>query len=170
MSINLVFYKCIWFRQFSQIWSLEELFLILCIFTSHWRDHYALSNMDTDTSTVRKYTYVQINTNWSHNDDVIMAAIASQITSPMIVYSTVYSDADHRKYQSSASLAFVRGIHRRPVNSPQKCPVTRKMFPFHDLIIPNCTLGACDIGSTYPRLANTRMFSYGGMAASPTRW
>ena len=35
---------------------------------------------------------------------VIMGAIASQITSLMIVYSIVYSDADQRKQQSSASL------------------------------------------------------------------
>ena len=41
-----------------------------------------------------------------------MGAIASQITSLTIVYSTVYSDADQRKHQSSASLTFVRGIHR----------------------------------------------------------
>ena len=47
-----------------------------------------------------------------HYGDVIMGAIASQITSLTIVYSTVYSDADQRKHQSSASLAFVRGIHR----------------------------------------------------------
>ena len=43
---------------------------------------------------------------------------ASQITSLMIIYLTVYSAADQRKYQSSASLAFVRGIHRSPVNPP----------------------------------------------------
>ena len=42
---------------------------------------------------------------------------------------------DQRKHQSSASLAFVRGIHRRPVNSPHKWPVTRKMFPFDDVIM-----------------------------------
>ena len=47
----------------------------------------------------------------------------------------VYSNADHRKHQSSASLAFVRGIHRGPVNSPHKWPVTRKMFPFDDVIM-----------------------------------
>ena len=41
---------------------------------------------------------------------------------------------DQRWYQSSASLAFVWGIHRRPVNSPHKWPVTRKMFPFDDVI------------------------------------
>ena len=70
-----------------------------------------------------------------HYDDVIMGMMASQITSLTIVYSTVYSDADQRKHQSSASLAFVRGIHRGPVNSPHKWPVTRKMFPFHDVIM-----------------------------------
>ena len=70
-----------------------------------------------------------------HYDDVIMSAIASQITSLTIVYSTVYSDADQRKYQRSASLAFVQGIHRGPVNSPHKWPVSRKMFPFHDVIM-----------------------------------
>ena len=64
-----------------------------------------------------------------------MGAKASQITSLTIVYSTVYSDADERKHQSSTSLAFVRGIHRGPVNSPHKWPVTRKMFPFDDVIM-----------------------------------
>ena len=71
---------------------------------------------------------------WRHYGDAIMGAIASQITSLTVVYSTVYSDADQRKHQSSASLAFVRGIHRGPVNSPHKWPVTRKMFPFDDVI------------------------------------
>ena len=49
---------------------------------------------------------------WAHNNDVIMTTIGSQITSLTIVYSVVYSVADQRKYQSSASLAFVWGIHR----------------------------------------------------------
>ena len=47
-----------------------------------------------------------------HYNDVIMTMVASQITSLTVVYSTVYSDADQRKHQSSVSLAFVRGIHR----------------------------------------------------------
>ena len=64
-----------------------------------------------------------------------MGTIASQITSLTIVYSTVYSDADQRKYQSSAALAFVWGIHCRPVHSPHKWPVTRKMFPFGDVTV-----------------------------------
>ena len=70
-----------------------------------------------------------------HYGDVIMDAIAFQITSLTIVYSTVYSDVDQRKHESSASLAFVRGIHRRPVNSSHKRPVTRKMFQFDDVIM-----------------------------------
>ena len=74
----------------------------------------------------------------NHYDDVIMIVIASQITTFTIVFSTVYSDADQRKHQSSASLAFVQGIHRGPVNSPHKWPVTRKMFPFGDVIMLSC--------------------------------
>ena len=64
-----------------------------------------------------------------------MGATASQITSLTIVFSTDYSDADQRKHQSSASLAFVLGIHRGPVNSSHKWPVTRKMFSFDDVIM-----------------------------------
>ena len=71
---------------------------------------------------------------WNHYDDVTMSRMASQITSLTIVYSTVYPGVDQRKHQSPASLPFVRGIHRRPVNSPHKCPVTRKLFPFDDVI------------------------------------
>ena len=64
-----------------------------------------------------------------------MGAMASQITNLTIVYSMVYSGADQRKDESSASLAFVWGNHREPVNSPHKWPVTRKMFPFDDVIM-----------------------------------
>ena len=70
-----------------------------------------------------------------HYGDAIMGAMAPRITSLTIVYSTVYSDADQIKHHSSASLAFVRRIHRWPVNSPRKGPVTRKMFPFDDVIM-----------------------------------
>ena len=70
-----------------------------------------------------------------HYCDVIIGAMASLITSLTSFYSTVHSGADQRKHQSSASLAFVRGIHRRPVNSPHKWPVTRKIFPFDDVIM-----------------------------------
>ena len=64
-----------------------------------------------------------------------MDTMVAQITSLMIVYLTVYSDTDQRKHQSSVSLAFVRGVHRGPVNSLHKWPVTRKMFPFDDVIM-----------------------------------
>ena len=64
-----------------------------------------------------------------------MRTMASQITSLTIVHSSVYSGVDQRKHQSPASLAFVRRIHRWPVNSPHKGPVTWKMFPFDDVIM-----------------------------------
>ena len=70
-----------------------------------------------------------------HYRDAIMGAMASQITSLTIVYSTVYSGADQRKHHSSVSLAFVREIHRWPVNFPHKGPVTREMFSFDDVIM-----------------------------------
>ena len=53
-----------------------------------------------------------------HYRDVIISAMASQTTSVSIVYSIVCWGVDQRKHQSSAPLAFVRGIHRWPVNSP----------------------------------------------------
>ena len=64
-----------------------------------------------------------------------MRAMASQITSLTIVYPTVYSGVDQRKHKNSASLAFVRGIHRWPVHFPHKGPVTQKLFPFDDVIM-----------------------------------
>ena len=70
-----------------------------------------------------------------HYIDAIMGAMASQITSLTIAYLTVCSGTHQRKDQNSASLAFGWGIRRWPVNSPHKWPVTRKMFPFDDVIM-----------------------------------
>ena len=70
-----------------------------------------------------------------HYRDLIMGKMVFQITSRTIVYSIVYSGADQRKRQSSASLVLVRGIRRWPVNSPHKGPVTREMFPFDDVVM-----------------------------------
>ena len=67
-----------------------------------------------------------------------MSAMASEITSLTIVCWNIYSGTDQRKHHSSVSLAFVREIHRWPVNSPHKWPVTRKMFPFDDVIMGEC--------------------------------
>ena len=85
-----------------------------------------------------------------------MGAMASQITSPTIIYSVGYSGVDQRKHQSSATLAFVRGIHRGPVNSPHKESVTRKMFPFDDVIMVRSILYAHDIG---PNLGFNREYA-----------
>ena len=73
-----------------------------------------------------------------------MTMLASQITSLPVVCSIVYSDVNQRKHQSSASLAFVREIHRGPVNFPHKWPVTRKMFPFDDVIMRSWIWVGCD--------------------------
>ena len=89
---------------------------------THWTNSSTLLTQKSSSRTI-------------HYDDVIMGTIASQITSLTIVYSFVYSDADQRKHQSSASLAFVRGIHQGPVNSLHKWPVTWKMSPFDDVIM-----------------------------------
>ena len=98
------------------------------------------SNFEMDTALSFFHQYFQCPLQWDHKspvhyDDVIMTTMAFQITSLTIVYSIVYSDADQRKHQSSASLAFVWVIHRGPVNSPHKWPATRKMFPFDDVIM-----------------------------------
>ena len=103
---------------------------------------------------MRTVQYVKVNMNWPHmfshliyyidsmitlitihSNNVIMGAMTSQITSLTTVYSTACSGADQRKHQSSASLAFVDGIHQWPVNSPHKGPVKRKILPFDDIII-----------------------------------
>ena len=70
---------------------------------------------------------------WYWYNDVIMCAMASQITSIAIVYSTIHSDVDQRKHQSSVLLAYAHS----PVTgeSPHKGPVTRKMFPFDNVIM-----------------------------------
>ena len=68
-----------------------------------------------------------------HYNDVIMSTMASQITSLTIVYWTVYSIPKSKK-TSKLYVTGLRGIHRWSVNSPHKGPLTRKMFPFDDLI------------------------------------
>ena len=70
-----------------------------------------------------------------HGSDVIMSVMASQITGVSIVHSIVCWGADQRNLQSSTSKVFVRGLHQSPVNPPHRGPVTRKMFPFDDVIM-----------------------------------
>ena len=114
-----------------------QIFLSVEFTWTHWTlaKGCVLTFMYTSTNTWSCMLMSQQQPHVRHYNDVIMGTIASQITSLVIVYLTVYSDADQRKHQISASLAFVRGIHRGPVNSPHKGPVTRKKFPFDDVIM-----------------------------------
>ena len=66
-----------------------------------------------------------------------MSEIVSQISGVSIAYSIICSGADQRKHQSSASLAFVKGIHRSTVDSSHKGPVTSNAYtvPFDDVIM-----------------------------------
>ena len=94
--------------------------------------------------------------------DVIISAMVSEITG-VSNYSTVCWGVDQRKHQDSASLTFVRGIHRWPVNSPHKGPATRKNFPFADVIMHYCVVAVavffivlgCCWGSSLARAAHT---------------
>ena len=70
-----------------------------------------------------------------HYSDLIIGAMASQITSVSIIYLTISSAGDQRKHQSSALLAFVRGNPRWTANYPHKGPVTRKMLPLGDVVM-----------------------------------
>ena len=90
-----------------------------------WKLQHSVVWLGADVVTSRLALPVEIH--YLHYTDVIMGAIASRITSITIFYSTVYSDADQRKHQSSASLALV--------NSPHKWPVTQKVFLFDDVIM-----------------------------------
>ena len=119
---------------------LDHLFITMftVVKTPPWcfRKHENSLNYDGNPSSITLVNITLQDTyTMKHFNDVIMSTVASQITSLTIVYAIVYSRADQRKHQSSASLAFVRGIHRWPVNSPHKWPVTRKMFPLDDVIM-----------------------------------
>ena len=114
------------------IWHRDNRMVACCQFTS--ANVSTLNDMGKSIGPITKQNSTS-RQSCTHYSDVIMSAIASEITGVSIVRSTVCSGADKRKHQSSASLAFKRGIRRRPVNSSHKGPVTRKMFPFDDVII-----------------------------------
>ena len=115
--------NCRYHTDFDRLWCFWHLMekcpdLCTC-FTNAWPKLCLYIHERVTTGPIKQYQLCH-----KHYDDVIMGTIASQITSLTSVYSTVYSDADQSKHQSSASLAFVWGIHRGPVNSPHKWPVT----------------------------------------------
>ena len=115
-----------WFRQW----------LVACSAPSHYPNQcWPSSPMHICGTWGDELMQVMIVFPFWHYNDAIMSSLASEVTSLTIVYSTVYSGADQRKHRSSTSLAFVRGIHRGPVNSLHKWPVTRKMFRFYDVIM-----------------------------------
>ena len=102
-----------------------------------------------------------------HYNDVIVGAVVSQITSITSVYWIVYSGSDQRKHQSSASLDFVWGIHWWPVNSPHKWPVTRKMFPFDDVIMWRINWSPDDFP---PKVAHVQSFDCNFVFRLITPW
>ena len=130
---NDLFHLVRWEHHYLSFYSMlcDELAFVYSTTWCHSLDETWYKPMTTLFAGAYPSLYVTI----SHYADVIMTTMASQITSLTVVYSIVYSDADQSKHQSSASLVFVWGIHRGPVNSPHKGPVTRKMFPFDDVIM-----------------------------------
>ena len=128
-----------WWTQWCFIDSLKEMSsLWLCFHVKQYllsKRHNSASSITLETETLGfRNEHHSFNTTW-HYGDVMMRVMASQITSLTIVYSTVYSCVDQRKHQSSASLAFVKGIRRWPVISQRKGPVSRKMFPLDEVIM-----------------------------------
>ena len=137
-------------QWFYRLWQFSDVLLNFdsCnIADDNFRNIFMTENMRFFVVIAIEYYFIWIyqcwiSTDWNNGKaldmdycDVILGTMVSQITSLTIVYSTVYSDADQRKHQSSASLAIVQGIHRGLVNSPHKWPVTWKMFPFDDVIM-----------------------------------
>ena len=136
--VAVILHSLKWFYSFKWLWD--------CIVKSYYMMHFYYRELRISIPSPMWWgtmLYVWGIRNWKiyaikqisicaeylvHYNDVIMSKIVSQITSVSIVYSIIHSDADQRKHQSSAPLAFVRGIHRRPVNSPHRGPVTRKCF------------------------------------------
>ena len=106
---------------------LKPTVVIVCHIISSSSTNYIYSSMHLHTSVFENSS--------DHYSDVIMGAMASQISSISIVCSTVCSAVDQRTHKGSASLAFVRGIHRSPVDSPHKGLVTRKRFQFDDIVM-----------------------------------
>ena len=137
-----------WHRDTQQPHQSHPLFitiwmLVRPLYQRHSKSVNKAFNIPVDKALFSHHLYKRKPDVWIHYDDVIMTMLASQITSLTVVYSIVYSDVNQRKHQSSASLAFVREIHRGPVNFPHKWPVTRKMFPFDDVIMMFIVIYQC---------------------------
>ena len=132
-AINTTTFTCTLIHE-NDIWdfTITRVYFIWHHRITLWFPQYGFNGMWRSPYQLKWWSYWRYKL---HYNDVIMGTMTSQITSLTIVYSTVYSGWDQRKHQSSASLAFVRGIHWWPVNSPHKGPVTRKMFPIDEVIM-----------------------------------
>ena len=129
------------YQAFS--WNVDHILLNISLFGIWLSTSFHTSRQSTHWIDFLLYIY----STQFHYSGVIMNVMASQITGVSILCLTVGSDTDQRKkwklcvtglcekHQSSVSLAFVLGIHWWQVNSPHKGPVTRKMFPFDDVIM-----------------------------------
>ena len=98
-----------------------------------WQDQ--IAGISSSEKNVNSYNCKSMYMKTNHNSGIIMSEMASQITGVSIVFPIVCSGTYQRKHQSSASLVFVREIHRSPVGSLHKGLVTGKIFPFDDVII-----------------------------------
>ena len=146
----------------NQIFSLKKIAFALQFRASNWTTCSILHIREHSGWLCTRYT-TWINTRntlqWRHN-----VRDNASYHQPNDCLLNVYSGADQRKHQSSASLAFVLGIHRWPVNSPHKWPVTRKMFPFDDVIMSNEMWNPSPLRDHIPDLSLTitgwRFFSW----------
>ena len=130
-NLNMYLYRMCWMKsEYMEIWVLHRMCEV-------WLFSHCLRKLQLLSSAIACLLHFVQSKDVSseHYSDVIMDAMPSQITGVSIVCSTDGSGADQRKHQSSASLAFMQGIHRSPVNSLHKWPVSRKMFPFYDVIM-----------------------------------
>ena len=127
-----------WFR--SWIGAKQVIRHYLKLWWSTWQTHTCHAPLSFDDSKISaRFLHCDVGggivfNRFLHYNDVIMGAIASQITSLTIVTQS-FIQMQIKKHQSPVSLAFVRGIHWVPVNSPHKWPVTWKMFPSDDVIM-----------------------------------
>ena len=125
----------------STIEYIQHAFLVVASCNYHYTSDVSMKMCGikpNHTKTQQNTSWVHIS--WDHYGDVIIGAIASQITNLTIVYSTVYSGADRRKHQSSASLDFVRWIHRWiPHTKANKADNASIWWRHHDVVYhPAC--------------------------------
>ena len=108
---------------------------------NYWNYQHGVLSLDQVNATFpgagneTKWQYAGITGQCSHDSDVIMG-----LKSPASrLFTQPFNQAQiKQKHQSSLSPVFLRGIHRWPVNSSHKWPVTRNVFPFDDVIMSGC--------------------------------